>query len=89
MPMTDSFDWKSIYDGAHSTFPASKPQPVIGITGNFGDKGCELAEGYYRSVIEAGATPVVLPPTDDLDTLCSMLDSANFINEHLFSSVVV
>ena len=77
MPMTDPFDWKSIYDGAHSTFPASKPQPVIGITGNFGDKGCELAEGYYRSVIEAGATPVVLPPTDNLDTLCSMLDSVD------------
>ena len=51
--------------------------PVIGITGNFGDKGCELAEGYYRSVIEAGATPVVLPPTDNLDTLCSMLDSVD------------
>lgn len=77
--MTDPYDWKSIYDDAHSTFPASKPQPVIGITGNFGDKGCELAEGYYRSVIDAGATPVVLPPTDNLDTLCTMLDSVDAV----------
>lgn len=40
-------------------------RPIIGITGNFGDKGCELAEGYYRSVLEAGGVPVVIPPFED------------------------
>ena len=48
---------------------------MIGITGNFGEKGCELAEGYYESILRAGATPVVLPPTEDADALCTMLDS--------------
>ena len=74
MLKTNSFDWKSTYDSAHATFPGTQRKPFIGITGNFGDKGCELAEGYFRSVVEAGATPVVLPPTDDLGALTSMLD---------------
>jgi len=68
------FNWKTNYDSFHTSFPGSKHQPVIGITGNFGDKGCELAEGYYTSVLRAGATPVVLPPTEDHDTLVTMLD---------------
>ncbi|MBO4801905.1 MAG: gamma-glutamyl-gamma-aminobutyrate hydrolase family protein [Bacteroidaceae bacterium] len=68
------FNWKSHYDALHATFPGSQHKPVIGITGNFGDKGCELAEGYFESVIRAGATPVILPPTTDTDALVSMLD---------------
>ncbi len=47
---------------------------MIGITGNFGDKGCELAEGYYQSVLEAGGTPVIIPPYEDRDALLSTLD---------------
>ena len=48
--------------------------PLIGITGNFGDKGCELAEGYYRSVLRAGGTPVAIPPHNDREALLDMLD---------------
>ncbi len=69
------FNWKSTYDAFHDSFPGSRHTPVIGITGNFGDKGCELAEGYFESVIRAGATPVILPPTTDRDALVTMLDS--------------
>ncbi len=75
MPMTDTFNWKKTYDSAHATAPATRHKPLIGITANFGEKGCELAEGYYQSVIEAGATPVVIPPTEDLDVLTSTLES--------------
>lgn len=67
-------NWKSSYDACHTSFPGHQSIPLIGITGNFGDKGCELAEGYYRSVLEAGATPVVIPPYADRDALCSLLD---------------
>ena len=67
-------NWKSSYDACHTSFPGHQSVPLIGITGNFGDKGCELAEGYYRSVLEAGATPVVIPPYADRDALCSLLD---------------
>ena len=48
--------------------------PLIGITGNFGDKGCELARGYYLSVLKAGGTPVVIPPHDGREALLALLD---------------
>ena len=53
--------------------------PIIGITGNFGDKGCELAQGYYLSVLKAGATPVVIPPHNDKEALLSLLDKLDGI----------
>lgn len=48
-------------------------RPIIGITGNFGAKGCELAQGYYQSVLQAGGIPVILPPYDDGNALCQTL----------------
>lgn len=48
-------------------------KPLIGITGNFGDKGCELAKGYYQSILEAGGSPVVIPPYMDAQALSSLL----------------
>lgn len=68
------FNWKSVYNSFHATFPGTPHNPVIAITGNFGDKGCELAEGYFESVLRAGGSPVVLPPTADPGTLVSLLD---------------
>ena len=53
--------------------------PVIGITGNFGDKGCELAEGYYLSVLKAGGTPVVIPPYCDKEKLLALLETLDGI----------
>ena len=53
--------------------------PIIGITGNFGDKGCELAQGYYQSVLKAGGTPVVIPPHNDKDALLTLLDTLDGI----------
>lgn len=71
------YDWKQTYDELHGSFPLYQKKPVIGITGNFGDKGCELAEGYYRSIIEAGATPLIIPPFADKDAMLTVLDSVD------------
>lgn len=49
-------------------------RPLIAITGNFGEKGCELAAGYYESVLAAGGTPLVFPPSADLAALEPLLD---------------
>ena len=54
-------------------------RPIIGITGNFGAKGCELAQGYYESVLQAGGIPMVLPPYDDAAALCQKLDKVDGI----------
>ena len=68
------FDWETAYGQYHNRFPGYKKQPVIGITGNFGEKGCELAEGYFESVLKAGATPVIIPPFEDRDALANVLE---------------
>ena len=54
-------------------------RPIIGITGNFGAKGCELAQGYYESVLQAGGIPLVLPPYTDAEALCQTLDRVDGI----------
>ena len=53
--------------------------PVIGISGNFRDGDCTLAQGYYMSVLEAGGTPVVIPPYDNERALVSLLDTLDGI----------
>ena len=73
------FDWETAYGQYHNRFPGYKKQPVIGITGNFGEKGCELAEGYFESVLKAGATPVIIPPFEDRDALANVLSTVNEI----------
>lgn len=49
-------------------------RPLIGITGNFGERGSELAEGYYASVEAAGGVPLVIPPGLSPEALCALLD---------------
>ena len=51
-------------------------KPIIGITGNFrfDEHQCTLAEGYYKSLYEAGAIPVIIPPTQKNDWV-TLLDS--------------
>lgn len=55
-------------------FQGRNIRPLVGITGNFGEKGCELAEGYFRSIELAGATPMVIPPTDDVEAMTACLE---------------
>lgn len=50
-----------------------KHTPLIGISGNFRDGDCTLAAGYYRSLVEAGATPVIIPPYSDIELLVSLV----------------
>lgn len=53
--------------------------PVIGISGNFREGDCTLAQAYYMSVLEAGGTPVVIPSYDDDKALVSLLDTLDGI----------
>ena len=70
-----TFDIPSAYDALHRSFPSHKSTPVIGLTGNFRDGDCTLAEGYYQSVLKAGATPFILPPFEETDALIQALES--------------
>lgn len=62
------------YTLLHSSFPIYKRRPIVGITGNYDSGKCTLLEGYYRSVLEAGGTPIVIPAFEDTDAMVSLLD---------------
>ena len=72
-----TFNIERGYTELHSSFPPSKPRPIIGITGNYDTGKCTLLEGYYRSVIEAGGTPLIIPPCDDTDVMISLLEGVD------------
>lgn len=77
--MMDTFNWQQTYQNINSTFSTSDPQPVIGITGNYDKETCTLAEGYYQSVLKAGGMPLIIPPFQETDRLCQMLDTIDGI----------
>ena len=43
----DNYDWLGIYGNLNSDFSTREALPVIGITGNYNQETCTLAEGYY------------------------------------------
>ena len=72
---TNPFDWQSqLVASAYASFPEAPRKPVIGITGNYGELTCKLAEGYYKSVQRAGGVPVIIPPLSDTDSIINTLE---------------
>ena len=69
-----TFNMKEEYAALHSSFPIYERRPIIGITGNYDTGTCTLLEGYYRSVLEAGGTPLIIPPFENIDAMVSLLD---------------
>ena len=72
--MANRFDWQSQLATVYASFPEAQRRPVIGITGNYGELACKLAEGYYRSVQKAGGVPVIIPPLADTDSIINTLE---------------
>ena len=72
--MVNRFDWQSQLAAAYVSFPEASKKPIIGITGNYGDQTCKLAEGYYKSVWRAGGVPVILPPLRDTEAIINTLE---------------
>ena len=79
MKTIPAFDIQADYDRIHRTFPGYKTAPVIGLTGNFQDGNCMLAEGYYQSILKAGGTPFIIPCYDDADALINTLEKLDGI----------
>ncbi len=73
------FNWTAAYNRLNTGFKPHESRPLIGITGNHRELDTFLNEAYYRSVLEAGAIPVVIPPHDDLSILPDLLDSLDGI----------
>ena len=73
-PLLDRFNLQCQLADTYQHFPADSYRPVVGITGNYAELTCRLAEGYYKQVAAAGATPVILPPLADKAAILSALD---------------
>ena len=68
------FDLNAQLADVYCQFTQRVRRPVVGITGNYGELTCKLADGYYKQVADAGGTPVILPPLADGGALSTMLD---------------
>ncbi len=72
--MQDLFPLLNDYNNIHSSFPNYTYRPIIGITGNFNDGNCTVADGYIRSVLAGGGTPLIIPPYEEDEALQNTLD---------------
>ena len=72
--MAKRFDWQSQLATIYASFPEAQRRPIIGITGNYDEHTCKLADGYYRSVQKAGGVPVIIPPLSDTDSIINTLE---------------
>ena len=68
------FDFNGRLAAMHQRFPAARRRPVIGITGNYGEQTCRLADGYYKQIVRAGGTPLIIPPLTDEATIIETLE---------------
>lgn len=68
------YDIQKGYEDIHSSYPGYRRLPVIGVTANFSDGNCSLADGYCTSVLRAGGVPLIIPPYEERDALLSTLD---------------
>ena len=72
--MQDLFPLLNDYNNIHSSFPNYTYRPIVGITGNFNDGNCTFADGYIRSVLAGGGTPLIIPPYEEDEALQNTLD---------------
>ncbi len=70
----DKYSWQNHLEQAYNRYPEADGKPVIGITANYGDQTAKLAEGYYKSLVQVGAVPVIIPPTADIDVVINTLE---------------
>ena len=71
--MTKNFDFNGRLAAMHQRFPAAGRRPVVGITGNYDEQSCRLSDGYYKQIVRAGGTPLIIPPLADESVILETL----------------
>ena len=69
------FDLNSHLNQIHSSYPAAHHRPMIGITTNYVDGDATLRDRYYTQVVNAGGTPVLIPPVSDPEVIINTLEN--------------
>jgi membrane dipeptidase len=68
------FDLQSHLDTIYATYPEANHQPIIGITANYTEGDATLRDRYYKQVVAAGGTPLLIPPVADKDVIINTLE---------------
>ena len=55
-------------------YPEGTSRPVIGIVTNFADQDVIIREVFHKQVIDAGGTPLLIPPTADTQVIVNILN---------------
>lgn len=55
-------------------YPEGTSKPVIGIVTNFADQDVTIREVFHKQVIDAGGTPLLIPPTTDTRVIVNILN---------------
>lgn len=69
----EDFNLETHLKDVYSTFPEAKHQPIIGLTANYEGVDATLRDRYYKQVIAAGGTPIIIPPVADKEVLVNTL----------------
>lgn len=73
------FDIQKGYEELNASYPGYRKQPVIGVTANFSDGNCCLADGYCTSILKAGGVPFIIPPYEEEGALLNTLEHVDGI----------
>ena len=72
--MIKKYQLGTYLDEIYSSFPEAQQRPMIGITANYADGDAMIRSVYYRQIVKAGGTPVIIPPVADHQVIINMLD---------------
>lgn len=75
----NKFNLQQHLDETYTSAPSHAYRPLIGITTNHEGIDATLREVYYKQIVSAGGTPVLIPPVADNDVLLSTLDTLDSI----------
>ena len=75
----NKFNLQQHLNETYTSAPSYAYRPLIGITTNHEGIDATLREVYYKQIVSAGGTPVLIPPVADNDVLLSTLDTLDAI----------
>ncbi len=69
----EDFNLEAHLRDVYSSYPEAKHQPIIGLTANYEGVDATLRDRYYKQVMAAGGTPVIIPPIANKEVLVNTL----------------
>lgn len=75
----ETFDLNSHFNQLYTSAPIFHNRPVVGITTNYEGIDATVRSAYYRQILRAGGTPLLIPPVADIPTILSTLDTVDAV----------